>query len=86
MKIDLKTFNTILIESINEVLLGTDDSFTPYSEKEREQNFKGLELMRNTSYDIYKAWRNKELKKGRKPVELGWETFKKEAGHLLKTW
>lgn len=77
MKIDLKTFNTILIESINEVLLGADDSFTPYSEKEREQNFKGLELMRNTSYDIYKAWRNKEL---------GWETFKKEAGHLLKTW
>lgn len=69
-----------LHEAINEVLLGQGESFTPYTPQEREQNFKGLTRMGNPSYDAFKAWRTKELKKGRKSIELSWDTYVKEVG------
>lgn len=73
--------NQIIRESINEVLLGKDDSFTPYTSKEREQNFSALTKMNNPSYDVFKKWRTQELKKGRKSSELSWNAFIKEVGN-----
>lgn len=69
-----------LYESINEVILGQGDSFTPYTQQDRERNFQGLTQMKNTAYDAFKAWRNTELKKGRKSAELSWNTYLKEKG------
>lgn len=69
-----------LYEAISEVLLGQGESFTPYTQQERERNFQGLTQMRNTAYDAFKEWRNAELKKGRKPIELSWNTYLKEKG------
>lgn len=63
---------------MNEIMLGQGESFTPYSPQEREQNFKGLTQMRNVGYDNFRKWRENELKKGRKPIELGWNTYMKE--------
>lgn len=67
-----------LYESINEVILGQGESFTPYTQSERERNFQGLTKMRNTAYDAYKEWKNQELQKGRKPNELTWNAYIKE--------
>lgn len=69
-----------LYESINEIILGQGNSFTPYTQQDRERNFQGLRQMRNPAYDEFKAWRNTELKKGRNSVELSWNTFLKEKG------
>ena len=69
-----------LYESINEVILGQGDSFTPYTQQDRERNFQGLRQMRNPSYDAFKAWKNSELKKGRNSVDLSWNTYLKEKG------
>lgn len=69
-----------LYESINEVILGQGDSFTPYTKQDRERNFQGLRQMRNPSYDAFKEWKNNELKKGRKSSELSWNTYLKEKG------
>lgn len=70
----------IITEAINEVLLGPNDSFTPYTKKEREQNFAGLTKMGNPGYDDFKRWRNAQIKKGRDKKELSWERYLKETG------
>lgn len=81
MIITEKKLTEIIREAINEVLLGPDDRFTPYTAKEREQNFKGLGRMGNPSYNAFKKWREQELRKGRKPIELSWERFLQEVGN-----
>lgn len=78
MKLNEKKLSKIIRESINEIMLGKDEKFTPYTKSEREQNFAGLTQMRNVEYDAFVDWKKKELKKGRNKIELNWDTFKKE--------
>lgn len=80
IKLSKDDLKNIIKEALNEILLGREDSFTPYTEKDRERNFQGLRNMRNTSYDAFKQWKNQEIEKGRNPSELSWNTYKKEQG------
>lgn len=70
--------NKAVEKAINEVILGQNDSFTPYSKDEREQNFKGLRQMRNTAYDEFMKWKKQQMMKGRPKKELSWNTYLKE--------
>lgn len=68
----------LIKETINEVILGNGESFTPYTPQERERNFQGLTQMGNPSYDAFMKWKRRELEKGRPNKELGWATYLKE--------
>lgn len=94
MKISDKTLKRIIKETIDDVIefgkpeprvvppnMGKDCKFTPYTQKERERNFRNIGQMRNPHYDRFHAWQEGELAKGRPMRELGWESYKREVGN-----
>lgn len=62
-------------EAIEEQMYGNVDNFTPYTEREKEQNFKGIGRMGNPSYEDFKAWREEGLRRGIPSMELSWKKY-----------
>lgn len=78
MRISENRIKEIIKEVVEEVTFGNVKHFTPYTPEEREQNFKGLTMMRNPAYDAFIAWRNEGLRRGIPSRQLSWDDYQKE--------
>ena len=68
----------IIRESLQEIVLGPGDSFTPYSEEDRARNFSALYRgVKDANNDYYKfiKWRNMGLSKGMPSKELSYANY-----------
>lgn len=79
-KISNKQLHKIISEMINETIVkkgGNIDHFTPYSQKEKEANFKAIGRVGNPSYNAFKKWRDEGLAQGKPSIELSWANYQK---------
>lgn len=71
----------IITQAINEAVVmkgGNVDHFTPYSEKEKEANFKAIGHVGNPVYDAFKRWRDERIARGIPARESSWAAYQKE--------
>lgn len=76
----MKKIDKIIQEAIDRVVNikgGNVDNLTPYSERERRNNFRGIGRMGNPSYDAFKKWRDEGLAQGKPSIELSWANYQK---------
>lgn len=67
----------IVREKIEEVMV---KNFTPYTEKEAEQNRKAIYHPSNPSWDAFKKWRDEKLANGVPSREASYNNYRKEIG------